>query len=125
MTWSQRLGQWLIAACSGLCIPFRAMVSLDGQQVRSLFSVAMLGGIVALSTQNMALIMLVRELLRQAGPGSLFGQMALTQQFWNNVIITLFAVSLALIVWGAAYLRAKYGNFELATGADAETEDTP
>jgi hypothetical protein len=93
-----------------------ALVNMTRQQMRALFSVAMLGGIIALSFQNSGLILLVRSLLKDAAPGSLFGQMALNQQLWNNVIILVFCVSLALIVWGADYFTAKFKGFEASAG---------
>lgn len=84
--------------------------------MRSLFSIAMLGGIIALSFQNAGLILMVRQLLGDALPGSLFGKMALNQQLWNNGIIALFCVSLALVVWGADYFTAKYKGGEISAG---------
>ena len=93
-----------------------ALINMDRRQMRSLFSIAMLGGIIALSFQNVGLIAMVRTLLRDALPGSLFGQMALNQQFWNNIIIMVFSVSLAMIVWGADYFTAKYKGGEFTAG---------
>lgn len=93
-----------------------ALINMDRRQMRSLFSIAMLGGIIALSFQNGGLILMVRALLRDAAPGSLFGQMALNQQLWNNIIIMVFCVSLALIVWGADYFTAKYKGGEISAG---------
>lgn len=93
-----------------------ALINMDRRQMRSLFSIAMLGGIIALSFQNGGLILMVRQLLKDAAPGSLFGQMALNQQLWNNIIIMVFCVSLALIVWGADYFTAKYKGGEISAG---------
>lgn len=84
------------------------LVNMDRRRMRSLFSLAMLGGIIALSFQNSFLILMVRQILGVAKPGSLFGQMALNQQMWNNIIIMLFCVAMALVVWGADYISAKY-----------------
>ena len=86
------------------------MVSLD---------IGLLGGIIALSFQNAGLILMVRQLLGDALPGSLFGQMALNQQFWNNAIIMLFCASLALIVWGADHFTAKVKGAEISAGKAA------
>ena len=73
-------------------------------------------GIIALSFQNMVLLYWVFSFLKGAAPGSLFGQMALSQQFWNNAIAAGFAAIVALVVWGADYLKAKYGGVELEAG---------
>jgi hypothetical protein len=97
-----------------------ALVNMSRVQMRALFSIAMLGGIIALSFQNTGLILMVRQLLGEARPGSLFGQMALNQQLWNNIIITVFCVSLALVVWGADYLRAKYKDAEISAGTGVD-----
>lgn len=108
-----------------LCI---ALVSMDRRRMRSLFSLAMLGGIMALSFQNGFLILMVRQLLGDALPGSLFGQMALNQQFWNNVIIVVFCVAMALVVWGADYISAKFNRADgfgitAGNGEDAARSD--
>lgn len=113
----------------GLFYPFRAignflraLINMDRRQMRALFSVAMLGGIVSLSFQNIGLIMMVRNLLKDAAPGSLFGQMALNQQWWNNAIMAGFATILGMVVWGADYLKAKYGDKELEAGKKGDGE---
>jgi hypothetical protein len=92
----------------------RALVNLTRTQMRAIFSLAMLGGIIALSFQNLGLMFLVEK--RNAGIESLFGQMALNQQWWNNAIMGGFATILGMVVWGADYLRAKYGGMELEAG---------
>lgn len=94
----------------------RALVNLTRQQMRAIFSLAMLLGIIALSFQNMALLYWVFSFLKNEAPGSLFGQMALSQQFWNNAIAAGFAAIVALVVWGADYLKAKYGGVEIEAG---------
>ncbi len=121
------IGRALAAVWHWLGGPFRvfrdlciALVNMSRVQMRALFSIAMLGGIISLSFMNTGLILMVRQLLGEARPGSLFGQMALNQQLWNNVIITVFCVSLALVVWGADYLRAKYNGAEITAGNGAD-----
>jgi hypothetical protein len=94
----------------------RALVNLSRQQMRAIFSLGMLLGIIALSFQNMLLLYWVFTFLKNAAPGSLFGQMALSQQFWNNAIAAGFAGIVAIVVWGADYLKAKYGDMEFGAG---------
>lgn len=110
--------------------PFRALarglivlVNLTRQQMRALFSLAMIGGIVSLSFQNIGLIVMVRGLLRDAAPGSLFGAMALNQQWWNNVIMAGFAAILGLVVFGADYFRAKVDQKEIEFGKGGRPEE--
>ena len=76
----------------------------------------MLGGIIALSLQNIGLIVMVRRVLGDASPGSLFGQMALNQQRWNNAIMAGFGLILGLVVFGADYFRAKVDQREVEFG---------
>lgn len=94
----------------------RALINLTRNQMRAIFSLAMLFGIVALSLQNIVLLYWVFSFLKGAAPGSLFGQMALSQQFWNNVIAAGFATIVALVVFGADWLQAKYGDAAIGFG---------
>jgi len=110
-TWHWLGGPW--RSLKAFCV---ALINLDRRQMRALFSIAMLGGIIALSFQNIALIYQVRILLGQARE-TLFGEMVLGQQLWNNIIILVFCVSLALIVWGADYFTAKYRGVEVSAGS--------
>lgn len=99
-----------------------ALINLTQTQIRALFSLGMLGGIIALSFQNIGLIVMVRRLLRDAAPGSLFGQMALNQQFWNNAIMAGFGLILGLVVFGADYFRAKVDQREIEFGKKGDGE---
>lgn len=92
----------------------RALVNLSRTQMRAIFSLGMLAGIIALSLQNLGLMVLVEK--KRAGVETLFGQMALSQQFWNNAIMAGFGTILGLVVFGADFLRAKYGGFEATMG---------
>lgn len=137
MTFLRTIGRGIAAVWHWFGGPWRTLkalviglVNMDRRRMRSLFSLAMLGGIMALSFQNGFLILMVRQLLGDALPGSLFGKMALNQQFWNNVIIMLFCTAMALVVWGADYVSAKYGKFGVTAGngedaAKAERDDDP
>lgn len=115
--WRWMGGPW--RSLKAFCV---ALINLDRRQMRALFSIAMLGGIISLSFQNIAMIYQVKILLGQAA-GTLFGQMVLGQQLWNNIIILVFCVSLALIVWGADYFTAKYKGVELSAGSGGKPVD--
>ena len=115
--------------CHWLGHPFRAcarsfsvLINLTQTQIRALFSLGMLGGIIALSFQNIGLIVMVRRVLGEASPGSLFGEMALNQQFWNNAIMAGFGCILGLVVFGADYFRAKVNQKEIEFGNRGEKE---
>lgn len=93
-----------------------ALINLSQTQIRALFSLGMLGGIISLSFQNIGLIVMVRRALGEAAPGSLFGAMALNQQWWNNAIMAGFGAILGLVVFGADYFRAKVDQREIEFG---------
>lgn len=99
---------------------FVVLINMTQTQIRALFSLGMLGGIIALSLQNIGLIVMVRRALGEAAPGSLFGAMALNQQWWNNAIMAGFGVILGLVVFGADYLKAKAGEREIEFGRKDE-----
>lgn len=91
---------------------FMFLINLNQTQIRALFSLGMLGGIIALSLQNIGLIVMVRRVLGEASPGSLFGHMAMDQQWWNNAIMAGFGGILGLVVFGADYFKFKHGETE-------------
>jgi hypothetical protein len=116
MTRGRAFFHWLGHPFRAIANLLRTLINLTRQQMRAIFSLGMLLGIIALSFQNMVLLYWVFSFLKGAAPGSLFGQMALSQQFWNNAIAAGFAAIVALVVWGADYLKAKYGGVELEAG---------
>lgn len=116
--------RWLGRPFRAMACAFRVLINLTQTQIRALFSLGMLGGIVALSFQNTGLIVLVRSVLKDASPGSLFGEMALNQQFWNNVIMGGFGLILGLVVFGADYFRAKINQKEIEFGNKPDKETT-
>lgn len=99
----------------------RALVNLTRIQMRALFSVAMLGGIISLSFQNIGLIILVDK--RDGDVSSLLGKMVLSQQFWNNAIMGSFALILGLVVWGADRFRMKSRIAEIEAGTRPDPEE--
>lgn len=93
------------------------LINLSREQMRALFSVAMIGGIIALSTQNMVMIIIEWLGVDHTPVGSLLGRMMLNQQWWNNAIMAGFAMILGLVVFGADYFRAKVDQKELEFGS--------
>lgn len=111
---------WLGHPFRALACALRVLINLTQTQIRALFSLGMLGGIIALSLQNIGLIVMVRRVLGDASPGSLFGQMALNQQWWNNAIMAGFGLILGLVVFGADWLKARWGDQEIGIGKGDE-----
>jgi hypothetical protein len=105
--------------------PFRSvargcifLINLNQTQIRALFSLGMLGGIIALSFQNIGLIMMVSQILGKESSRALFGQMAMDQQWWNNAIMAGFGGILGLVVFGADYFKFKHGDTEGGFGKE-------
>jgi hypothetical protein len=95
--------------------PFRAIVALTGRQIRSLFSIAMLSGIIALSVENWVMMFLAYD----AGRGEVLNgwfKLIIERTRYNSGLQAWFAVILALIVFGADYFRAKLGEKEISFG---------
>jgi len=86
------------------------MLSMTRTQVRSLYALAMLGGIVALSVEAWFLIGFARD---ATGPWFL---MLLERLRYVSGLTALFALIIALTVFGADYFRAKYGEHEVGFG---------
>ena len=108
----QHFFRWLGHPLRSIVKAFMFLINLNQTQIRALFGLGMLGGIIALSLQNISLIIVVRHTLGQASPGSLFGQMAMDQQWWNNAIMAGFGGILSLVVFGADYFKFKHGKSE-------------
>lgn len=98
---------------------FIFLSNMNFRQVRSVFSMALLGGIISLSFMNIFLIVYAQE---EKDITSLFAVMAKNQQFWNNIMMAVFAVIIGLVVWGATRFRAKYGEHEFSADTDDEKE---
>lgn len=96
--------------------PFRAIVSLTSQQVKSLFSVAMLGGIMVLSAQNAGLTFIAARAVEKGDTFRSYFDLIQEQMRFNSGLIAWFAVIMGLIVFGADYLRAKWGGGEVDFG---------
>ncbi len=107
---------WLGHPFRAIGAALRALVNLSRIQMRAIFSLAMLGGIISLSFQNMALIVLVDRRGEAVQIVSLMGKMVLSQQFWNNAIMACFATILGLVVWGADRFRMKSRIAEIEAG---------
>lgn len=96
------------------------LVNLTGRQVRALFSLALLGGIVIHSATNWIYIFIVHSMVIEGDLNMVFFGMILEQMRFNSAIIGLFALFVALIVFGADYMKAKYGAAEVSLGKGAE-----
>lgn len=89
---------------------WRAMLSLTRQQIRSLYAIAMLGGIVSLSAEAWILVGLASD-----AEGQWF-VLLLERLRIVSFLTGMFAGIVALTVFGADYLKAKHGETEIEFG---------
>lgn len=112
MNWSGRWhGFW-----HWLGKPFRAIVALSFQQVRSLFAIAMLCGIIALSLENWALMSLAHHSISSGEVVMAWFGLLIERTRYNSALQAWFSVILGLVVFGAEYFRAKWGDKEIGAG---------
>lgn len=106
--------------------PFRAIVALDFRQVRSLFSIAMLCGVVALSAENWALVALAHHSIENGEAAAAWIGLLLERLRYNSGLQAWFSFILGLVVFGAEYFRAKWGENEIGAGRGADVSgDVP
>lgn len=96
--------------------PFRAIVALDLRQVRSLFAIAMLSGIIALSAENWVLMGLAYRAVEKGEVFHIWFDLIVERTRYNSGLQAWFAIIMALIVFGADYFRARYGDKEIGFG---------
>ena len=99
-------------------MPFHAIVGLTFPQVRSLFAISMLCGIIALSMENWALMTFAYQSVTAGGEEDFteWFKLLLERTRYNSGLQAWFSVILGLVVWGAEYLRAKWGDKEISAG---------
>ncbi len=93
----------------------KAILALTREQVRALYSIAMLFGIVALSVESWVLLGIAYN-AAQEGEASAFFGLLVTRLRYVSVLTGMFALIVALVVFGADYFRAKWGDNELSAG---------
>lgn len=99
--------------CHWLGTPLRAAVSLTDAQIKSLYSVAMLAGIVALSAGAAVLLTFAYG---AATANHEWFKLAVEILRYMMGLIGLFALAQALIVFGADYFDFKWGDKEARGG---------
>jgi hypothetical protein len=102
--------------------PFRAIVALTFPQVRSLFAVAMLCGIISLSAENWALMVLAHHAVEDGETMKAWLGLIIERTRYNSGLQGFFALILGLTVFGAQYMRARWGDKEIGIGRGSEGE---
>lgn len=112
---------WVGHPLRAVAAAFGALVNLSRQQMRSLFSVAMIGGVIALSTQNLLYTYLARCAVDEGDTYRPLFLLIQEQMRFNSGLIAWFALILGLVVFGADYFRARLGEKEIEFGENAPT----
>lgn len=107
-----RFFRWLLS-------PFRWAVYLERAQMRNLFSVFMLLGIIATSVTNWVYMAFAYSAIKSGASMAWLG-MIIEQTRFNSGLIAWFAFIMGAIVFGADYLRAKFGDRELEMGSKTD-----
>lgn len=112
---------WMGHPLRAISAAFAVLVNLSRQQMRSLFSVAMIGGVIALSTQNLLYTYLARRAVDEGDTNRPLFLLIQEQMRFNSGLIAWFALILGLVVFGADYFRARLGEKEIEFGENAPT----
>lgn len=96
--------------------PFRAIVALTFTQVRSLFSIAMLCGIISLSAENWTYMALAHHAVEKGEVVRLWFDLLVERTRYNSGLQAWFAIIMGLVVFGAEFVRAKWGDKEVGFG---------
>lgn len=107
---------WLGAPFRMITNVFKFFLNLTTQQMRALFSLAMVGGIISLSMQNVWYTYRAEQAILRGTVYIGFFNLLLEQLRFNSGLIAWFAVIMGLIVFGADYFRARWGDKEVGMG---------
>lgn len=117
--------RWLGHPFRAIANSFRLLVNLTGRQIKALFSLAMLGGMISLSFQNIGLTYVAKDATEKGDVYARFFNLIQEQMRFNSGLIAWFAVIMGLIVFGADYFRAKVGDKEVGFGRGKDVSDNP
>jgi hypothetical protein len=119
MTIGERILHWLGTPFRACAASFRFLVDLSPQQMKSVLTLAMIGGMISLSAQNVWYTFIAKEALHHGEQYLPFFGLIHQQIEFNSYLIGWFALIMGLIVFGADYFRAKWGDKDLGFGKGA------
>lgn len=117
--------RWLGHPFRALANAFRLLVNLTSQQIKALFSLAMLGGMISLSAQNALLTFVAKRAVEEGDTFRSYFDLIQEQMRFNSGLIAWFALIMGLIVFGADFFRARIGDKEVGFGRGQDIPDTP
>lgn len=116
---------WLGHPFRAVANAFSLLVNLTSRQIKALFSLAMLGGMITLSFQNIGLTYVAKDATEKGEVYMRFFNLIQEQMRFNSALIAWFAIIMGLIVFGADYFRAKVGDKEVGFGRGKDVPDNP
>ena len=117
--WSGLL-RWLGTPFRAISNSFQFLVDLTQQQLKSVLTLAMIGGMVALTGVNIWYTYRAEAAINKGHEYHNFFELLQEQLRFNSGLIGWFALIMGLIVFGADYFRAKWGNKEFGAGKGSE-----
>ena len=125
MTRVQAFTHWIGTPFRAVKNAFILLVNLSGRQIKALFSLGMLGGMIVLSFQNIGLTYVAKDAMEKGEVYVRFFNLIQEQMRFNSGLIAWFALIMGLIVFGADYFRAKVGDKEVGFGRGKDVPDNP
>lgn len=116
---------WLGYPFRALANAFRLLVNLSSRQIKALFSLAMLGGMISLSAQNALLTYVAKQAVEQGDTFRSYFNLIQEQMRFNSALIAWFALIMGLIVFGADFFRARIGDKEIGFGRGQDVPEPP
>ena len=117
---------WLGTPFRAVSNSFQFLVDLTQQQLKSVLTLAMIGGMVALTGVNIWYTYRAEAAVGQGPEYHSFFELLQEQLRFNSGLIGWFALIMGLIVFGADYFHAKWGNKEFGAGkGSAPTPPAP
>lgn len=108
--------QWIGTPFRAISASFRFLVDLTQQQLKSVLTLAMIGGMVALTGVNVWYSYRAEATVAKGAEYHSFFALLQEQLRFNSGLIGWFALIMGLIVFGADYFQAKWGDKELGLG---------
>lgn len=119
MIWSN-FSHWLGTPFRAIAASARFLVDLTPQQLKSIFSLGMLGGMIALSWHNVWYTYRAEAAVAKGAAYKDFFTLLAEQIRFNSYLVAWFALIMGLVVFGADYIHAKWGDKEAGFGRGTE-----
>lgn len=117
--------RWLGHPFRAVANAFSLLVNLTSRQIKAMFSLGMLGGMISLSMQNALLTYVAKSAVEQGDTFRAYFDLIQEQMRFNSALTAWFAVIMGLIVFGADYFRAKVGDKEVGFGRGKDVPNHP